>query len=516
MTGMRAWALPEFPVDGDDVAYEPEWRAEPDGSAATVAAGRWAGELVSPFAVRTPAAEPAEAEPDWQGEETSSGPFSVDGELLAWAAELVQVPQQVRDAFGRQTAGQAVGLLVGCGVRDEEWLTNLVFHARHRELGGTPVGAGEPALAAEWEAIRDSEVRPRLATDATVVDQLEGEELGNLIGDAVRDGLARNAVRTALAGGEQRENELTDIGFRAAQFGAGGKIKADDPRFAELSARWLRIRDRIVRPLLREKKAGLDRLTPRAKPHGRPCCAIFLPMLLDLSNLGSHGTVPDALGEVYTRKLGFIDMGHARETADVVLWALTQLRQDASTGTDIELFHGSAKLLRDIPIERRLALAQQLTYVDSVEHEIVTKGTSQDFSSFSPEDLPSNLFGTLVAVAAFRADGGSDPAITQQFKQKLTAAGAQTVAVAQQVQIAAEHRGWWSGGSLLKRNLTAVPWLIDEHGNARIAHGALPAAPSLVSPDFEYTSRHTGIKNTEFATKLAGIRAALPASAVTP
>jgi len=498
MTGMYA-----------DVAYEPEWLDEPDGSAP---ARSWAGELISPFAVSSPAPGPAEAETDRPGE---SGPFSVDGELLAWAAELVQVPQQVRDAFGRQAAGEAVGLLVDGGVRDEEWLTNLVFHARHRELGGTQV---EGELADEWQAIRDAEVRPRLATGTTGVDQLEGEGPGNLIGNAVRDSLARNAVRAALAGGERREGELTDIGYRAAQFGAGGKIKADDPRFADLKARWLRVRDTVVRPLLREKKAGLDRLVPRTtKPFRRQCCVIFGGAVLDLAGLGTHGTAPvDKLGEVYTRKLGFIDLGHARETADVTLWALTQIHQHPSTGTTIDLFAGKAKLLRDIPVERRLALAQQLSYVDSVEHEVVTFGTFQDSSAFSPEDLPSNLFGTLVAVAAFRADGGSDAAITQQFKQKLTAADAQPVAVARQVQAAAQGRGWFSGFSLLKRNFTADPWLIDEHGNARIGRGALPRAPSLVSPDFEYTSNNQPIKNTEFAQKIASIRAGLPASAVTP
>lgn len=496
-----------------DVAYEPEWRAEPHGSAATPPPARWAGELVSPFAASSPEPARAEAEADQPGEGMPAGPFSVDGELLAWAAELVQVPRQVRDALGRQAAGEAVELLVDGGVRDEEWLTNLVFHARHRELGGRPV---EPELADEWQAIRDGEVRPRLAPGETGVDQLEGEGPGNLVVDAFRVAMARNAVRAALAGGEQNENELTDVGFRAAQFGAGGRIKADDPRFAKLRDLWLRIRDSVVRPLLREKKAGLDRLVPRGSPQGRPCCAIFLPVLLDLGSLGDHGITPDALGEVHTRELGFIDMGHARETADVTLWALTQLKQNASTGTDIELFHGSAKLRRDIPVERRLALARQLAYVDSVEHEIATWGTSEDYSSFSPEDLPSNLFGTLVAVAAFRADGGSDAAVTQKFKQMLTSAGAQTVAVAQRVQAAARQRGWWSGGSLLKRNLTADPWLIDEHGNARIGRGALPKAPALVSQDFEYTSKFHAIKNTEFAQKIASIRAALPASAVTP
>ena len=134
-----------------------------------------------------------------------------------WATELAQAPHQVRAAFGRQADTEAVRLLVGHGVRDEEWLTDLVFHARHRELAGRPPGPDEPALADERQAIRDDEIRPRL----------EGEE-ENFLGDIVRDGLARNAVRAALAGGEQNENKLTDLGYRAIP-GVPARIKADDP-----------------------------------------------------------------------------------------------------------------------------------------------------------------------------------------------------------------------------------------------------------------------------------------------
>jgi hypothetical protein len=162
-----------------------------------------------------------------------------------------------------------------------------------------------------------------------------------------------------------------------------------------------------------------------------------------------------------------------------------------------------------------------------VEHEIITFGVpipGMDNSSFSPEDLPSNLFGTMVAAAAFRADGGSDAAITQRFTTMLTAAGAQPVAVGQQVQQAAANRGWWGAppagmswvnSPLRKRNFTADPWLIDEAGTVRIGTGALPKAPQLTSQDFEYTSR-TGLKNTEFAQRITAIRTSVGQSAVTP
>jgi monoamine oxidase len=461
------------------------------------------------------------------------GPFSVEGELLTWATELAQAPRRVRESFERQTETQAVRIMIDSGARDEEWLTNLVFHARHRELGGKSIRPDEPRLAHEWQAIRDDVIRRRLADDAmnpgappeSAGERNEGEGPGDVT--VVRDDLVRNAVRSALARGERNENKLTDIGYRALP-GAGAPIKAGDPRFAELAEQWIRIRDRIVRPLLRLKTSGLDRLVPRTRPFPRLCCLLFGDFVLDVAGLGQHGTVPgDALGELYTRKLGFIDLGHARETADVTLWVLTQLQQNAAAGAAIELFHGSARLLREIPLERQLAFAQQVTYVDSVEHEITTFGIhlpGGDNSSFSPEDLPSNLFGTLVAIAAFRADGGTDAAITQQFEQMLKAAGAQPAAVARQVQNAAANRGWWGPSpnllektQLRKRNVTADPWLIDERGAARIGHGALPAAPSLVSADFEYMSAgRQPIKNSEFERKIAAIRAAVPASALTP
>ena len=554
------WALPELGPD-DGMTYEPEWTVGPP-----------AGDLVSPFAGTPHAgAEGSEAEGSgavrrlqsalvgaghdadvdsafgppfppstedvgnhaWMLPEPAAdgeaavfeprGPFSVDAELLAWAATLAQVPQQVREALGRRAEALAVRLLVGGGAREENWLTNLVFHARHRDLGGRSIRPDEHTLAAEWQAIRDDQIRPQLAAGAVGPSselglpepsaEAEQEGPGSFFGDIIRDALARNAVGKALADGKTNENELTDIGYTAS---GGGPID------------WLHVRDRVVHLMLRERKAGLHRLVARGRPPGRPCCVIFDVRILDLSSLGTHGVgfPSDPIGQVYTRKLGFVDMGHARETADVTLWALTQLAQLASAGTDIQLFHGSARLLREIPIERKLAVAQQLAYVDSVVHEIETFGDPRaggDNSSFSPEDLPSNIFGTLVAIAAFRQDGGSDATITQQFTNMLQAAGAQPVAVAKQVQAAAAKRKWWQAAApdwwnspLLKRNLTADPWLIDENGKVRIGHGALPTAPPLVSADFAYTSTDKGIKNTEFAQKIASIRLQVPQSALSP
>lgn len=48
------------------------------------------------------------------------------------------------------------------GTRDENRLTNVVFHLRHPERAGTSIRPGERAAAREWLAIRDRVVRPLL------------------------------------------------------------------------------------------------------------------------------------------------------------------------------------------------------------------------------------------------------------------------------------------------------------------------------------------------------------------
>ena len=66
--------------------------------------------------------------------------------------ELVQMGQE----------RQAVSEAITAGVTDLNELTNLIFFARHPELDGRPIEAGERELAAEWIDIRDTVVRPTL------------------------------------------------------------------------------------------------------------------------------------------------------------------------------------------------------------------------------------------------------------------------------------------------------------------------------------------------------------------
>jgi len=58
--------------------------------------------------------------------------------------------------------GTAAATAMAAGERNENTLANLVFAARHPELGGRPIRSGETDLAREWIQIRDTLVRPAL------------------------------------------------------------------------------------------------------------------------------------------------------------------------------------------------------------------------------------------------------------------------------------------------------------------------------------------------------------------
>src|SRR5438270_76361 len=60
--------------------------------------------------------------------------------------------------LGAAEAAAAVAL----GERDADRLTDILFHARHRERGGRPIAPGEAQPAQEWRRLRDDVVVPAL------------------------------------------------------------------------------------------------------------------------------------------------------------------------------------------------------------------------------------------------------------------------------------------------------------------------------------------------------------------
>jgi hypothetical protein len=79
--------------------------------------------------------------------------LAILGDLANRFAELVSAGQ----------AALAVTLAYQRGVHDINKLTNLVFFARHKELGGRAIRPDERDLVKQWLAIRDSIVKPTVA-----------------------------------------------------------------------------------------------------------------------------------------------------------------------------------------------------------------------------------------------------------------------------------------------------------------------------------------------------------------
>lgn len=70
------------------------------------------------------------------------------------------------ELLGSPGLGRKATQALAAGERDENTLTDLVFHERHPELGGRRIRADERELAREWLQIRDTVVRPALRVGA--------------------------------------------------------------------------------------------------------------------------------------------------------------------------------------------------------------------------------------------------------------------------------------------------------------------------------------------------------------
>jgi hypothetical protein len=171
------------------------------------------------------------------------------------------------------------------------------------------------------------------------------------------------------------------------------------------------------RPSGRCKPSLLNEVSVSSPPLNipvRPCCLLMphrhrldqggpAESFLDIENLGEHNTPNEMLGLVYTGKAGFVDLGHLREVCDQTKVVYDQLlagqeRINVLSGENSVV--GQAEMLK-CPIDRILMkIAQSIAYDASVGHEIVTYDSMKPGhhnSSFSPEDLCSNLLGAIVA-----------------------------------------------------------------------------------------------------------------------
>jgi hypothetical protein len=153
--------------------------------------------------------------------------------------------------------------------------------------------------------------------------------------------------------------------------------------------------------------------------------------------MGAHvymGGRTENNGIIYTRRGGFLDLGHLRDCADwtAYLYNLIKASQTDPFYKHIELRNeGGAKSLSiDIPKnfsnDEMIALAGKISFDLSLWHEISTWfGASyiplvpERYSSFSPEDLYSNLMGVHLGMRALASNLEYNEAMTFELDKML-------------------------------------------------------------------------------------------------
>lgn len=238
------------------------------------------------------------------------------------------------------------------------------------------------------------------------------------------------------------------------------------------------------------------------KPHRiiRTCCSFGTEMQLfaipgfklteitDLNKIGTHQYLGDASEEngiIYTRRGGFIDMGHLRDQIDWMAYLHNQLLEHRQSGSlSVLLGHEGGEKSLNVQIPSSLtdadliALAAKIAYDLSVWHEIATWfGAStipfvpERYSSFSFEDAYSNLLGVTIGIEALESELPFEEAVTGIIVRTLRNLDVVSNAAETYLAMEAVRDIWWtrekklpSSKVLLQRQVQVYPclkpWLV--------------------------------------------------------
>lgn len=184
--------------------------------------------------------------------------------------------------------------------------------------------------------------------------------------------------------------------------------------------------------------------------------------VIDVQELGRHqflGGHHETNGIVYTHRGGFIDIAHLRDVADWTGYLFHLIEQSAGNDEAWEWFlgdEGGEKTLRLIvppTLDRaeRAELAGMIAYDLGLWHEIGTWfGISsiplvpERYSSFSPEDLYSNLLGSRLGVQAILSELDFEEAMTCLLEEILDSMEAVPSAEDTRLAMEAVEGLWWS------------------------------------------------------------------------
>lgn len=255
----------------------------------------------------------------------------------------------------------------------------------------------------------------------------------------------------------------------------------------------------------------------RAKLLGIPVPFFQLSNVVDPDNTGKHhyndswkstlttltGINSEHNGIIYTRRGGFIDLAHVRDTADNTLWLFSRIWPALGSAATIkmsdELGQRIIRLRQFSPPENRLArynlsvsLAAYLAFQLAAWHEVAqwygfesVPGYPETVSAFSSEDLYSNLLGARMATDILHSGGGSSlPQYQHSMAQMLPQVLRQLQAVSPEVTRfhfdMIDGTGWNSHCRLPDKFLVRLR-------NYSVNHQRLPSRPADTVPELWLT-----------------------------
>jgi len=236
---------------------------------------------------------------------------------------------------------------------------------------------------------------------------------------------------------------------------------------------------------------------PLPKPHRiiRTCCSFGTEMQMfavpgvkitettSFEKIGAHHYLGDELegnGIIYSRRGGFIDMGHLRDQADWTAFIYSQLLLNKSNGClSMLLGHEGGEKNLDVRIapilnnQDLISLAGKIAYDLSVWHEIATWfGAStipfvpERYSSFSIEDAYSNLLGVTIGMQALNSDLPYEQAVTKLIDTHLRELDVVFSEAETYLAMEAVRNVWWtrnkklpSAKVLIERQIQVYPCL---------------------------------------------------------
>jgi len=241
---------------------------------------------------------------------------------------------------------------------------------------------------------------------------------------------------------------------------------------------------------------------PIIKPHRiiRTCCSfgtdmqmfaipgVKLTEITSIEKIGTHhylGDPSEENGIIYTRRGGFIDMGHLRDQSDWTAYIYNVLLEHKNRGNlSLILGHEGGEKTLNVQISPTLTdadlilLSAKIAYDLSVWHEIATWfGAStipfvpERYSSFSVEDAYSNMLGINIGLQALNSELPYEEAVTQIIDQTLKSLDVVVNESDTYLAMESVRDLWWtrqkrlpSGKVLLQRQLQVYPclqpWLV--------------------------------------------------------